>query len=66
MLLVVTKDVAIGGSVITLYSIDNGKTWISRPSDLSLFKKRRHLHKKMLQTVMKRVGDDFDSTPEAG
>jgi hypothetical protein len=62
MLLVVTKDVTIGGSVVTLYSIDNGKTWISRPSDLSLHKKRRRVLQKMLQTLVKRVPDDLDWT----
>ena len=40
MLLVTTKEVAIGTNVVRLYSIDSGKTWTSRPRDLQLFKLR--------------------------
>ena len=52
MLLVTTKEVVIGGSVVTLYSIDSGKTWISRPRDLQLFKLRRRQHEKRVKELV--------------
>jgi len=60
MFLVVTKTVAIGGSVVTLYSIDNGKTWMSRPSDLSLFNERRRALQQTLQKLLTMVSDDIE------
>ena len=61
MLLVTTKEVAIGSSIVTLYSIDNGKTWISRPKDLQLFKlRRRQDEKRVKELVSAYVPNDLD------
>jgi hypothetical protein len=62
MLLVVTKEVAIGDSVVKLYSIDSGKTWISRPADLQLFKHRRRENQRILQRMIALhvLNDSFD------
>ena len=61
MLLVTTKEVAIGTSIVTLYSIDRGKTWISRPRDLQLFKlRRRQDEKKVKELVSARVPNDLE------
>ena len=62
MLLVTTKEVAIGGSIVTLYSIDSGKTWISRPRDLKLFKlRRRRDEKRVKELVSAHLFDDLES-----
>ena len=59
MLLV--KEVAIGRSMVKLYSIDSGKTWISRPRDLRLFKlRRRQDEKKLKELVSARVPNDLE------
>jgi hypothetical protein len=62
MLLVTTKEVVIGGSIVTLYSIDSGKTWISRPRDLKLFKlRRRQDEKRVKELVSAHLFDDLES-----
>ena len=61
MLLVTTKEVAIGTKVIRLYSIDSGKTWTSRPRDLQLFKlRRRQDEKKLKEFLSAYVPNDFE------
>jgi hypothetical protein len=61
MLLVSTKEVAIGDRMITLYSIDGGKTWTSQPRDLQLFKlRRRQYEKKVKELVSTYIPNDLD------
>jgi ribosomal protein L21 len=61
MLLVTTKEVAIGKNIVTLYSIDSGKTWISRPKDIQLFKlRRRQDEQKVKELVSAHVPNDLE------
>jgi hypothetical protein len=61
MLLVTTKEVAIGANVVRLYSIDSGKTWISRPRDLQLFKlRRRQDEEKLKEFLSAYVPNEFE------
>jgi hypothetical protein len=61
MLLVTTKEVAIGTNVVRLYSIDSGKTWTSRPRDLQLFKlRRRQDEEKLKEFFSAYVPNDFE------
>ena len=46
------KPCTIGNSVVKLYSIDGGKIWFSRPSDLQLFKQRRNHHVKIVKKLV--------------
>jgi hypothetical protein len=53
--------VAIGDRMITLYSIDGGKTWTSQPRDLQLFKlRRRQYEKKVKELVSTYIPNDLD------
>jgi hypothetical protein len=52
MLLLSTKEITIGNSVVKLYSIDGGKIWFSRPRDLQLFKQRRSHHVKIVKKLV--------------
>ena len=49
MLLLSTKEITIGNTVVKLYSIDGGKIWFSRPRDLQMFKQRRSHHLKIVK-----------------
>jgi len=40
MLLLRQKVISISGVAVKVYSVDNGKTWVSRPGDLTGFKRR--------------------------
>jgi len=53
--------VAIGERIITLYSIDGGKTWTSRPKDLQLFRlRRRQDERKIKELVFTYIPNDLD------
>ena len=36
-----TKTILVDGEPIKVYSVDAGKTWVSKPSDMMQFKQRR-------------------------
>ena len=57
MLLLETKSVAVGETVVKLYSVD-GKLWVSRPADVRLFKLRRHYHEEILKRWVSRLFPD--------
>jgi len=59
MLIAVSKKITVGDDVVTLYSMDNGKTWISCPRDLRLFRQRRRHDEKVLKDLLStRVAND--------
>ena len=48
------KDITIGDLIMTLYSLDGGKTWVSRAKDLQLFKDRKRQGEITSREMMKR------------
>jgi hypothetical protein len=49
MLLLETKSVAFGATIVKLYSLDGGKLWFTRASDVKQFKRRRHQDEETLR-----------------
>jgi hypothetical protein len=62
MPIAVSKKITLGDSVVTLYSLDRGKTWISRPRDLRLFRQRQRHDEKILKDLLStRVANDLET-----
>jgi hypothetical protein len=45
VLITQTKVINVHGQPVKVFSIDDGKSWVSRPSDLKRFKSRRAYEK---------------------